>query len=102
LTLLLVAVVLDVRLRGLGRVVVRVRMMAMRSVTVMGGLLVVALLVMLRGRAVVLGGLLVVLGGLRVMLSSVLRHGSLLQSVRITARDGKRLRALRGGYVAEG
>jgi hypothetical protein len=74
--LLLDAVILGVRLGGLGSVVLGVQLVTVRRVGVVGGLLVLASSVMLRGFAVVVRGLLVVLGGLLVMF--VFEHLALL------------------------
>jgi hypothetical protein len=51
--------------------------MAMRGVGVVGGLLVVAGIMVLGGFAMMLGGMLVMFGGLVVMLDGVLAHTAL-------------------------
>jgi hypothetical protein len=71
-----VAVIRYVVLRGFGGVMLRVRVVAMRDVRVMGGLLVVSGFMMLGGGVVVLGSVLVMLRGFAVVLRGILRHVS--------------------------
>ena len=65
---------LSVRLGGLAGMVFGVSVMALRRLRVVGGLLVIARLVMLRGFLMVTGGVLVVLGSLMMMLGGFLGH----------------------------
>src|SRR5262249_6046100 len=74
----LLAVVLHVRLGRLRRVMRCLQPVPMRSVRVMGRLLVSPRLVVLRRFLVMTGGVLEVFGGLLVMFRSLLRHGVLL------------------------
>jgi hypothetical protein len=75
--LLIVAVVFGVMTAGLGVVFFGVAGMAMRTVGVMRGLVVIAGFVMLGGFAVMLGGVLVMFGSLVMMFDGVLAHGAL-------------------------
>ena len=67
---------LDVRLGGLGRVMRGVLVMPLRGVSVMGGGLVVALLVVVRGRAMMSRGVLVMFRRLAMMGCCFLGHDS--------------------------
>jgi hypothetical protein len=62
-------------LRGFSGVVLGLNMMAMRQMGVVGGLLVIALFVVLGGVLVMLRGVFVVLRGVAMMIGVFLRHG---------------------------
>lgn len=71
---------LDVRARGVVRVLGGVKMVTVRNVSVMCGFLVIARSVVLRRFSVVMRGLRVVMSGLLVMIGCLLRHDILLLS----------------------
>jgi hypothetical protein len=62
-------------LRGFAGVVFGLHVMAMRNMSMVGGLLVIALFVMLSGVQVMLRGVFMVLRGVAMMIGVFLRHG---------------------------
>jgi hypothetical protein len=79
-TMMVVAMMLDVGLAGLGSMVMRVMAVAGRGVGMMRGDFTVIFFVMLGGLAMVMRGLFVMIGGIMVMLAGrvlVLGHGIL-------------------------
>ncbi len=62
-------------LRGFAGVVFGLNMMAMRQMSMVGGLLVIALFVVLSGIQVMLRGIFVVFRGVAMMIGVFLRHG---------------------------